>query len=93
MGKTAYFDLSYFFDPVDFARRLRTYFWERALKRGFPEKKNEEKILKSSGRIKSIFPRRTPYFWPMTILLVTKPPTGIGLVLSNYKRDLHEIWF
>ena len=34
-----------------------------------------------------------PYFWPITILLVTKPPTGIGLVLSKYKRDSHEIWF
>ena len=91
MGKTPYFDLSDFFDPEDFARRLRTHFWERVLKRGIPEKKNEEKILKSCRRKKSIFPRPTPYFWPITILLVNKLPTRIGLVLSNYKMDPHEI--
>ena len=93
MGKTPYFDLSDFFDPVDSSRRLRTYFWERGLKRGFPEKKNEEKILKSCRRIKSISTRRTPYFWPITILLGSKLPAGIGLVLSNYKMDPHEICF
>ena len=91
MGKPHISICQIFFDPEDFARRLRTHFWERVLKRGIPEKKNEEKILKSCRRKKSVFPRRTPYFLPITILLVNKLPTGIGLVLSNYKMDPHEI--
>ena len=92
MGISPFLICGICFDHVDFVRRPRTYFWERALKWGIPGKKNEEKILKSSGRIKSDFAPRTPYFWLITILLVTKPPNGIGLFLSNYKKDSHDLW-
>ena len=93
MGKTPYFDLSDFFRPRRFDAKTPDLFLRKRLEVYFSLKKNEEKILKSSHRIKSGSARRTPDFYHITILLASKPPSGIGLVLRTYKMDPHEIWF
>ena len=93
MGENPYFDLSNFFRPRRFRAKTPDPFLGTRLEVRISGKKNEEKILKSCRRIKSISTRRTPYFWPIAILLGSKLPAGIGLVLSNYKMDPHEIWF
>ena len=35
---------------------------------------------------------KAPNYRLITILLVSKPPDGIDLVLGIYKRDSHDLW-
>ena len=93
MGKIPYFDLSDFFRPRRFDAKTPDLFLRKRLEVYFSLKKYEEKKFKSSGRIKPVFAQRIPNFYHITILLASKPPSGIRLVLRTYKMDPHEIWF
>ena len=93
MGILVNFVLVKFFRPVEHRAQSPEHLCGTRIIVAISAQKERRKKSKFRCVKNLIIDSRASWYGLITILLVTKPPTGIGLFLSNYKMDPHEIWF